>query len=199
VLSGGRLILGTGLGWLREEFDAVGADFGLRAESFREQLEIMHAAWTRPTASFRGDVFAFEAVGSAPRPSRATGVEVWVGSSARSVLRHACRHATAVHWILEDLREIRRRVDMLDEVAREAGLDEPPQVTLRARIAVDRDPSPATTGVLTGPVAYLVDTLAEYAGAGVTHVLIDRRAGGYDGMQASFDELAPVIGALEGA
>ncbi len=196
LLSGGRLILGVGVGWMREEFAAVGVDFDQRRRNFEEQLEIMHAAWTQPTVSFDGEVFSFEAVGVAPHPPRRGGVEVWLGSSAPSVLRRTCRHARAVHWVAEDVTEIARRVSELRRITAEIGLDLRPEVTLRGRIAVADAPSPIETGVLAGPQSYLIETLGEYADIGVSHFLIDRRRDGHDGMRESFDELAPILEAL---
>ena len=54
VLSGGRVILGVGLGWMREEAEAVGTNFGDRGRRADEYIEAMRALWTQKVASFRG-------------------------------------------------------------------------------------------------------------------------------------------------
>jgi hypothetical protein len=100
---------------------------------------------------------------------------------------------------MEDVREIRRRVARLAEIAADAGAGGAPRVTLRGRIAVERECSPARAGALAGPEQYLIDSLAEYADAGVTDFLIDRRKDGHDGLTASFEELAPVLDAFKGS
>jgi probable F420-dependent oxidoreductase len=196
VLSGGRLILGVGVGWMREEFDALGVDFDTKTRNFDEQLEIMRAAWTQPTVSYQGEIFSFDPVGVEPRPPRPEGVSVWMGGHSKATLRRACRHSEAVHWVAEDVEEIKRRTEELGRIAEEEGLTQLPEVTLRGRLAVEDDVTPFETAVLVGPESYLIEKLSEYAEAGVTHFMIDRRKGGYDAMRGSFDELAPVLDAL---
>jgi probable F420-dependent oxidoreductase len=196
VLSRGRLILGVGIGWMREEFDALGVDFATRGRNFDEQLEIMRGAWTQGVSSYDGEIFSFLPVGAAPRPPKADGVEIWMGGHSAKTLHRACKYATAVHWIAEEVDEIERRRVALAQVSEESGLAHPLEITLRGRLALSDHIHPLETGVVAGPLPYLEEQLREYAAAGVSHFMIDRRKDGYDGMLATFEELAPVLDSL---
>jgi probable F420-dependent oxidoreductase len=197
VLSGGRLILGVGSGWLREEFDALGVDFDTRMRAFDEQLEILQAAWTQPVVSYEGQVYSFAPVGLEPRPVRPGGIPLWIGGHSRSTLKRACRFGEALHWVAPDVAEVRRRVGELADVAAEAGLEQPPPVTLRGRLQLAAEPEPFATGAIVGPPSYLVETLGEYEQAGVSHFMIDNRKGGYDAMVGSLEDLSGVLDQLD--
>jgi probable F420-dependent oxidoreductase len=68
VLSGGRLTLGIGVGWLAEEFAAVGVDFATRAARTRECARALRALWTEPEPEFHGRFFSFGPVKFEPKP-----------------------------------------------------------------------------------------------------------------------------------
>ena len=61
VFSGGRLLMGVGAGWLREETEAMGANFGLRWKQTREAVEAMRLLWTQREASYQGEMIKFPA------------------------------------------------------------------------------------------------------------------------------------------
>ena len=91
-LSGGRLLLGIGVGWVAEEAEAVGTDFATRGRRTDEAIEAMRALWRgEPTASFSGDTVRFENVVSRPKPVRAEGVPIIVGGHSRAAARRAGR------------------------------------------------------------------------------------------------------------
>src|SRR2546426_5955029 len=75
VLSGGRVILGAGVGWLQEEFDALAAPpFAERGRVTNEYLQIMRACWTKAPVSFHGRYYSLREVYALPRPSQAGGI-----------------------------------------------------------------------------------------------------------------------------
>ena len=86
-LSGGRMILGLGIGWQREEYEAVGAPFRQRGARLEECIGAMRALWTAAPATFHGDHVAFERVYSSPRPARGAVPIVLGGNSAPAVER----------------------------------------------------------------------------------------------------------------
>jgi probable F420-dependent oxidoreductase len=88
-LSGGRLLLGVGSGWLREEFDAVGAGFTDRHERLSESVAAMRALWTEPRAGYTGRHACFADLDMRPRPGRP--VPVHVGGSTIAAARRAGR------------------------------------------------------------------------------------------------------------
>jgi probable F420-dependent oxidoreductase len=89
-LSGGRVLLGVGAGWLREEFDAIGASFDERAAVYDEHLEAMRALWADDRASYEGRYVSFRDVYCLPRPP-AGSVPIIIGGHSRAAARRAGR------------------------------------------------------------------------------------------------------------
>lgn len=81
VLSGGRLDLGVGVGWQREEYDAAGLSFEGRGRLLNETLAVCQALWRQERASFGGDSLHFEGIHSMPKPLQAGGVPLWVSGT----------------------------------------------------------------------------------------------------------------------
>lgn len=88
-LSGGRLLLGIGLGWLREESEALGIPFERRGARTREAVEAMRALWRDDEASYAGEHVAFERVRCSPRPANPAGVPIHVGGHTDAAARRA--------------------------------------------------------------------------------------------------------------
>jgi probable F420-dependent oxidoreductase len=91
ALSGGRLRLGVGMGWLKEEIEACGTDFGSRGRRADEQLEVMRLLWDNHPdgASFHGEFFDFDHAACYPKP--AGRVPIHVGGHSRAAARRAGR------------------------------------------------------------------------------------------------------------
>ena len=102
-LSHGRLILGVGVGWARQEFDALGVPFGSRGAMTDDYLAAIEAAWAGDVASYEGRFVSFRDVSTSPRPVRRP--PIWVGGASDAALRRAVRHGA---W-----HPIRIRVDWL--------------------------------------------------------------------------------------
>lgn len=90
LLSGGRLLLGLGIGWQREEYAAVGAPFDRRGERLDEMVAAMRCLWAEAPASFSGRYVAFDAVHCEPRPPGGS-VPVVIGGSSLAAARRAGR------------------------------------------------------------------------------------------------------------
>lgn len=88
VLSGGRLDLGVGVGWQREEYEAAGLSFDNRGETLNESLRICQELWRNTPARYESDNLKFERIHLMPKPVQTGGVPIWVsgtvnGRSAR--------------------------------------------------------------------------------------------------------------------
>ncbi|MEE8581576.1 MAG: LLM class F420-dependent oxidoreductase [Myxococcota bacterium] len=90
-LSGGRMLLGIGVGWVREEAVALGTRFEDRGQRADEYVEVMRSLWREPVASFDGEFVRFERVVSEPRPVRSEGVPIIVGGHSAAAARRAGR------------------------------------------------------------------------------------------------------------
>jgi probable F420-dependent oxidoreductase len=91
-LSGGRFILGVGIGWLAEEFQALGIPFERRAQRTRDYIDAMRKLWTEERSSHRGEFVNFTNVFSHPKPANARGVPVWFGGESAPALRRVAEY-----------------------------------------------------------------------------------------------------------
>jgi probable F420-dependent oxidoreductase len=89
-LSGGRVVLGVGVGWLREEFDALGVPFAERGARTDEYVAAMRALWNEDHASFAGRFVAFDDCIARPRPAQGA-IPVHVGGHSEAAARRAGR------------------------------------------------------------------------------------------------------------
>ena len=89
VLSGGRVSFGVGLGWLAEEFDAVGLDFASRAARGREAIRALRALWTEEEPSFHGRTVQFGPVRFEPKPAQRPHPPILVGGESGAALKRA--------------------------------------------------------------------------------------------------------------
>jgi probable F420-dependent oxidoreductase len=95
VLSGGRLDLGVGIGWQREEYEAAGLDFGTRGSQLDLTLEVCQSLWREPRAEVDRAGLRFEAIHMMPKPLQPGGVPIWVSGRlnervARRLARFGC-------------------------------------------------------------------------------------------------------------
>jgi probable F420-dependent oxidoreductase len=98
VLSGGRLDLGVGVGWQREEYEAAGLDFARRGRALDQALAVCQTLWREQRASFDGDGLRFDRIHQMPKPRQSGGVPIWVSGTVNpSVVRRLARFGSG--WI----------------------------------------------------------------------------------------------------
>ena len=98
VLSHGRVDLGVGIGWQREEYEAAGLDFGARGRLLDHSLEVCTTLWRNERADYASPELRFEAIHAMPKPVQAGGVPIWVsGRSNERVARRLARFGSG--WI----------------------------------------------------------------------------------------------------
>ncbi|WP_319453301.1 MULTISPECIES: TIGR03619 family F420-dependent LLM class oxidoreductase [unclassified Mycobacterium] len=98
VLSGGRVDLGVGVGWQREEYQAAGLDFEGRGRLLDHTLEVCQTLWRQQRASFADDLLRFDATHQMPKPLQPGGVPIWVsGTFNRNVVRRLAAYGSG--WI----------------------------------------------------------------------------------------------------
>jgi probable F420-dependent oxidoreductase len=122
-LSGGRVLLGTGVGWVREEAEALGVDFAKRGRRNDEYVEVMRTLWREPVASFHGEFVDFEGVVSEPRPVQEGGVPIIVGGHSEAAARRAGRLGDGFYPLGVGPERLASLRAVMDESAREHGRD----------------------------------------------------------------------------
>lgn len=106
-LSGGRAMLGVGIGWLEEEFNALGVPFKERVARTEESILAIRDLWKAGPSTFNGDYFNWHEVESNPKPVQASGIPVIIGGHVRAAARRAARLGNGFYP---------GRIDHLDEL-----------------------------------------------------------------------------------
>jgi probable F420-dependent oxidoreductase len=183
-LSGGRVILGAGVGWLREEFEAVGAPaFEERGAVTDEYLRFMRATWTTDPVSFTGRFVSVSQVHALPKPAQPGGIPIWIGGHTDAAVRRAAALGDGWHPIA--LRppgllfpdEYAKRAEQIRAWAREAGRD-PATITLSVRVPMEvrsrrLKPPVGERPLFQGTAEQVIADIRAYATAGVTHFVFD--------------------------
>ena len=115
---GGRFIFGIGVGWARQEFEALGVPFEKRGAMTNEYLEAIKVCWTHDVASFEGRFVRFRDVDMTPRPIRTP--PIWVGGGSDAAMKRAVMHGDAWHPIRIKLPFLREALPKLRKMADEA-------------------------------------------------------------------------------
>ena len=126
ALSGGRLRVCVGMGWMKEEIEACGVDFATRGARADEQLQVLRALWedTAPEGlDHHGRFFDFEGAMSYPKPVRAGGVPLHIGGHSRAAARRAGRYGDGLQPLGVAGDELAALVVLMREEAEKAGRD----------------------------------------------------------------------------
>jgi probable F420-dependent oxidoreductase len=91
-LSGGRAVLGVGIGWLEEEFQAIGVPWERRAHRTREYIDSMRRLWSDDVSSYQGEFVKFDAVRSNPKPLKGAKLPVFFGGESGPALRRVAEY-----------------------------------------------------------------------------------------------------------
>lgn len=190
-LSGGRFVLGVGVGWRKWEFDALGVEYRRRGKITDEAIEILRLAWRGDPVGFEGEHFRFGPIslgaglGGLPPPP------IWVGGNSVRAMRRAAKHGDA--WIPTDLspEEYERLLPRFREEVAKAGRSEGSvEVCSHLVLVLERDGSRARSlaaqlalrlgekpeefeqYALVGDPSSVAEKLARYTALGVRHHVV---------------------------
>jgi probable F420-dependent oxidoreductase len=124
VLSGGRVDLGVGVWWQREEYEASGLDFDGRGRLLDHTLEVMQVLWTEQRAQYSSPELSFEKIHMQPKPRQAGGVPIWVSGTVNArVARRLVRFGSA--WIPwgPAMKDVPSGIQQMSDLVGEAGGD----------------------------------------------------------------------------
>jgi probable F420-dependent oxidoreductase len=123
-LSDGRLTLGVGIGWSRDEFDALGVPFARRGSRTREYVAAMRAIWRADVASFQGEFVRFDRIRVNPKPFRDGRIPVVLGGNSDAALRRVAAWGDGWYgFYLPDIATVTERVSFLRDRCRQVGRD----------------------------------------------------------------------------
>jgi probable F420-dependent oxidoreductase len=180
VLSGGRLTVGVGVGWMREEFEAVDAPpFAERGRVTDEYLRAFKELWTADAPEYRGDHVSFGDVAFEPKPVQKP-LPIWIGGESAPAIRRAATLGDGWYPIsyspanpLDTLDALKASLDKLHALAREAGR-EPGDIKITYHAGFyGRDAETATSGgrkAFTGSEGQIADDIKRFEEAGVSNI-----------------------------
>lgn len=174
-LSGGRVVLGVGAGWLREEFQALGIEqFEKRGALLDEHIAVMRALWSQEVASYEGVYYSVPPVRCAPKPVRPEGPPIWIGGGGGPALRRVAELGDGWQPMVFGPDELGSRVAELHRLVREAGRD-PKSIDVCARcdLAIGWTPRLAKPNGIYGDPGAVADRVNAYAEAGCSELIFD--------------------------
>ncbi len=121
-ISGGRVELGLGVGWMKEEFDALGVPWPRRGARNDEYIAAMRALWAGPHAEFHGEFVDFPPVTCSPRPVQAS-IPILVGGDSDAAIQRAVRIADGYFPGEGDAERLALLIGRVREAAERAGRD----------------------------------------------------------------------------
>jgi probable F420-dependent oxidoreductase len=173
-LSGGRFVLGVGVGWSRQEYAAVGVPFAERGRILDEHLAALTAALSGEVVSFSGRYVSYADVSIGPRPS---GLRLWVGGASSGAIQRAATFADAWHPINAEVAWV-RDTGLPALRAAASRLDRPVPAfapRIRARLlSVDLDEAHRTVGI--GSLRQILADIEALTELGASYVILDTNA-----------------------
>ena len=180
VLSGGRLILGVGVGWMKEEAEVLGMPFDHRGARSNEQLDIFSALFTDEQPGYQGDYYQIPPVKFEPKPIQSP-VPVWVGGATDAAFRRVAKYGQGFHAAFQPLDVIKAEIEQIYRCCEAINRD-PSELTLSTRVYLDPGELMENEKSIAGSTEQMQDRIAEMADIGLTHVVLDPVApGGVDG------------------
>jgi probable F420-dependent oxidoreductase len=120
-LSGGRVDLGIGVGWLKEEFEALGVPWERRGRRTDEYIEVLRTLWCDDVSSFAGETYQLPACEMFPKPVQRPHPPLHIGGETDAALRRAARTAQGWHTFNRSPEELKGGLDKLDQFLEVAG------------------------------------------------------------------------------
>ncbi len=176
AMSGGRLVVGAGVGWSRREYEALGQSFGDRGHRLDEILDLLRVAWRDDPVSFAGEAYTLADIRFLPKPAHE--IPIWIGGGVEAAFRRAVERGDGFHVVGLKPTEV---VPIIERLRR----DRPePSFVISARTGWD--PQGMDPGLIR-------EEQAAFEAAGVQHMVAAPWQKDLDGWLRSMDLLAEIL------
>jgi probable F420-dependent oxidoreductase len=193
-ISRGRVILGVGVGNVRDEFDVLGIPWEKRGATTDEAIDVLHALWAEGAAAHAGRLWSFSDVHTSPKPYRARRIPIWIGGMSDAAYRRVARAGDGWHPTAITPDEVRARAAEIRALTEAAGRDPAAiDICMRFNIALDGVEVTETelrSTVQGGDMARIVETAQAFAEAGTTHFIYALNAHEPAVLEETIDALA---------
>jgi probable F420-dependent oxidoreductase len=194
VLSGGRLILGVGVGAVPPESDAMGSPYAERGAITDEAIAVMKELWTQEDPSFAGKYSRFSGMPFSRKPLQQPHIPLLIGGNSRAAIRRAVRLGDGWHPLAVPPEVLRQGIHDLHEQAHAAGRD---AAEIPVSLSIPLGPSSAHRAALGTAPGEIIRTIQAYADVGVQTIAIaghtDQLAEILPGMDLLAREVLPVF------
>jgi len=200
-LSGGRVILGVGAGWIREEYETLGIDWLQRGALLDEHIQCMRALWSEKRPSHEGKHFRFHDIGFEPKPVNGD-LPIWVGGNSRPAMRRAARLGNGWHGIDMFPGEVKAKLSELEDLCVQNSRPmKDLTISMRSQLTLTEAhvPHAERLAPLTGPPEEVIADLLRLRDLGVGHIAVWPAARELDldaylqHMRRVADEIAPAL------
>ena len=180
VLSEGRLTVGVGVGWMEEEFQAMGLDtYKERGAVTDEYLQIYKELWTKDDASFQGKFYQISDTGFEPKPIQKPHPPVWIGGHSGPAVRRAAKFGDG--WMPIGLRppailepeELAEKIAQLRKLTVAAGRPEDAVALTFSTGVIFNDQSDRSRAWMQGNPEQIASDLQQYQSLGVSNFIIN--------------------------
>jgi len=178
VLSNGRVIFGIGVGWLQEEFDALGIPFAERAGRTAEMVRAIRSLWKDEAEPFRGKFHHWKKLESHPKPVQKPGVPIVVGGHTELAARRAARYGDGFFPGVADEEKLIWLLDVMRDECRKLGRD------------------PSTIEITSGRAIPDADGVKRLQDLGVGRFMVPPPAFDPDGITQGLEKLGDLIARL---
>lgn len=173
-LSGGRCILGVGVGWAEQEFAALNVPFKERGAITDDYLAAIKTLWNADVASYSGSYVQFDNVHTTPRPLQQPHLPIWIGGNSRRAMRRAITYGNAWHPLRLQVAGFRDRMVPAFRALAECMQRPLPDICPRIRLRITDRPRPDEERLAgEGTVDQIRDDLRELQALGCPYTLLD--------------------------
>ncbi len=173
TVSGGRLTVGVGTGYIQKEFEELGVPFARRGRYAEECIRVWKAMWSPGAANFQGEFFQFQDTVAEPKPVQQPHPPIHLGGAAPAVLRRVVELGDGWQPISLPLEAFRSGVDALSAMAEKAGRERPITLVYSGgfgSVTPGPDDSPDRLP-LTGSPDQVLRDIDDLCAVGVSHVI----------------------------
>lgn len=192
MLSGGRVIVGVGAGWMRDEFDALGIPYEKRGAITDEYIEVLKELWTRDKPSYKGKYISFSDIWFLPKSLQEPHPPIWVGGGSNRAIERAARCADGWQPVGLKPEAMKEKLVYLNKLLDEGKKDNF-IISLRRNLEINQDKEFSEEDTLRGGPEKIITGIRSYIEAGISHFILHILSGDFKGVLKTMETFSTTI------